>query len=89
MSPAEERAEREGLPVLAVPTFDLVNAALGHPMIEKLLDGTEVLLRLATVDEVLEFQRSALETMPAGHRPPLMSRQQAAELVVPLNGGAS
>jgi hypothetical protein len=86
-SPAEQRAAREGLAVLALITFDLVNVAQGHPMIVQTVDGTEMLLRLATADEVLEFQRAAIEKLPEYcRRPPLMSRFRAQDLVTPLGG---
>lgn len=61
---SEQRATRDGLGVLALTTFDLINVASGHPMIVRMLDGTEMLLRLATADEVIEMQRSALRCSP-------------------------
>lgn len=83
-TPAEQRAADRNLPVVAVPTFDLMRAASGHPMIVTTLDGSEVLLRLMTADEALEAQRDAVATLPAEIRPPLMSRSQAEGLVRPI-----
>jgi hypothetical protein len=85
-TPAEQRAAEQNLPVVAVPTFDLLRAASGHPLIVTTLDGHEILLRLMTPDEVLAAQRASVEKLPAGTRPPLMSRRRAEELVCPLLG---
>jgi hypothetical protein len=83
-SPAEERANRDNLPIVAVPTFDLLRTASGHPMIVATLDGREVLLRLMTPDEALAAQRAAIATLPEEIRPPLMSRRRAEDLVRPI-----
>jgi len=83
-TPAEQRAAEQNLPVVAVPTFDLIRTASGHPMIVSTLDGHKVLLRLMTPDEALEAQRAAAAALPAEIRPPLMSRAQAENLVRPI-----
>jgi len=81
---AEQRAIEQGLPVLAVTAFELLHVATGNPIITRALDGSEVLLRLPTADDVLTFQRDAAATLPAEVRPPLMSTARAAELAAPL-----
>ena len=59
MTPAEERAQREGLQVVAMTNFDLLRICSGHPMICSTVDGREVLVRLLTADELLaEHEKS-------------------------------
>jgi len=74
--------------VLLATAFELINVAQGNPMRFTLDDGTEVEVRLPTVDEAIEQQRSAIEKLsgkiPGWEGPPLMSRSRAAELVAPL-----
>lgn len=90
MTPAEERAEREGMPVVNPILHELITAASGHPIIVSTTDGTEVLLRLATVDEFIEVNHRAVAEMPEFARPDPVTRERAAELVRPLPplGGA-
>ena len=86
-SHAEQRAERDGLAVVAVLTPELVNVAQGHPMIVRTLDGTEVLLRLMTPVEVQAAERDARDSLTAlgiPYNTELMSEERAAELVRPL-----
>lgn len=59
MTLAEERAEREGLPVVAMTNFDLLRICSGHPMICSTADGREVLVRLLTADELLRQHEEA------------------------------
>lgn len=84
-TPAEDHATEQGLPVVAVPTFDLLRAAGGHPLIVRTLDGAEVLLRLMTVDEMVEANRAAVESMPEWARPPMMTRGDAVRIVAPVS----
>lgn len=83
-SPAEQRATREDMPVVACASYEFFSALTGDPIVVRLLDGREVLLRLATVDEVLTFQTEAIEALSFDIRPELMSRERAADLVRPL-----
>lgn len=86
-SPAEDHAERDGLPVVAVATYELISAATGHPIVVTTMDGARVLLRLLTPEEAIEQQQAALMTLPEEFRPPVMTRARAAEIVAPLAGG--
>lgn len=72
--------------VVAALTYELIRAAQGHTLRVRTLDGRDVLLRLATVDEALDSQRRALDGYRAsGHAvPEAMSRERAAELVRPI-----
>lgn len=90
-SPAEERAVREGMPVVACLTAELFNVMQGHPTVVRTVDGDEVLLRLPTVGEALRFNREARDSLivmmagqPGWEPPPPMTRQQAADAVRPL-----
>ncbi len=83
-SPAEQRAEREGMPVVNVILHELITAASGHPVVVSTTDGTEVLLRLATVDEFMAVNHRAIAAMTEGARPEPVTRERAAELVRPL-----
>lgn len=73
------------IPVIA---HELLRAATGHPIRVRTLDGDEALLRLATPDELQQFEREArvkVEAMlgePLTHEP--MTRQRAEELAAPL-----
>lgn len=84
-TPAEQHAAEHNLPVVAVPTFDLLRTASGHPMIVETLDGNKVLLRLMTADEMIEAQRAAVAALPDGIHPPLLSREEAENLVRPID----
>ena len=84
-TPAEQRAAREGLDIVAVTAFELVRVAANHPMIVRTVDGREVLLRLPTVEELIRFNREALATMPdTAVGPPPITAEQAARLAAPL-----
>lgn len=91
LSLAEQRANERGLPVLALPTFDLIHAAQGHPMIVSTLDGTEMLLRLMTAEEARDTQWAAAEAVAdqTGVEPVMITLDRAAELVRPIPGGRS
>lgn len=80
-TPAEEKAERDGLRVVAVPTLELVRVAQGHPLIVGTLDGEEVLLRLPTPDEVMNFHIAACATVGVE---PSLTRCQAEGIVRPM-----
>jgi len=73
MTPAEERAQRENLPVVPMTNFDLLRVASGHPMIVSTADGGEALVRLYTADEL--FAVAGNHGMP---------RAKAVELTTPL-----
>lgn len=84
MSPAEERAEREGLAVVNPVLHELMVAASGNPITVSTTDGTPVLLRLATVDEFIEENARAIAGLPEGARPDPVTRARAAKLVAPI-----
>jgi hypothetical protein len=85
-TPEEDRAATEGMLVVAVTPFELLQAASGRPIVVGTLDGTEVMLRLATPDELVSSQQRASEKLAAQGipAPPPMSRAQAELLVRPL-----
>lgn len=71
-----------------VIVHELMRAATGNPITVRSLDGQDVVLRLATVDETLRFEREARAAVAAlgvdiSH--PGMSRERAEELCAPLN----
>lgn len=75
---------RVEVPVVA---HELVRALTGHPIVVRTLAGENVLLRLATPDEVQQFEREARATLAeTGVQvdAPLMSRKRAADLCRPL-----
>ncbi len=84
---AELHAAENGHLVVAVASYELASALTGDPIMVSTLDGVQVLLRLLTVDEALAQHAAAVEALPPGVRPPLMSRARAAELVAPLRPG--
>jgi hypothetical protein len=86
MTPAEERAEREGLPVVLMIAHDLLRVASGHPMIVSTVGGGEALVRLPSPEELLELSERAGRHLAAKGLPrgPGMSRVQAEELAQPL-----
>lgn len=51
MTPAEQRAQRENLPVVRLVPHDCMRIATGNPIICSTVDGKEVLVRLYTTDE--------------------------------------
>lgn len=83
-TPAEQRAEREGMRVVRCLPHELIRAATGHPIVVSTAEGEEVLLRLATVDEFIDINRQALDTLPEGFRPAPVTREKAEELVRPM-----
>lgn len=83
-SPAEERADREGMRVVRCLPHELIRAATGNPIVVSTADGEEVLLRLATVDEFIDINRQALATLPEDFRPAPVTREKAEELVRPM-----
>jgi hypothetical protein len=84
VTPAEERAARENLPVVTMTNFDLLRICSGHPMICSTADGREVLVRLLTVDEMLvEHEKSCRKY---GLEPSL-TRAKAAALTAPITVG--
>lgn len=90
LTPAQHYAEENGLAVVAVIPFELARVAAGAAMIVSTLDGTEVLLRLPTVDELLASceaagRRRQEQGLPPG---PGMTTEQAQTLVEPIGSGA-
>ncbi len=83
---AEERAEREGLPVVLMTNFDLLHIAGGNPMIVGTADGGEALVRLYTVDELLAAAERAGAKLEAQGLPPGpgMTRADAERLSAAL-----
>lgn len=82
-TPAEDRAEFEGLMVIPVTAFELIRIAEGNPMIMRAFDGTEVLLRLPTPDEAVDLQRRAAESL--GVRSPAPDSAAVRRLAEPLS----
>ena len=80
MTPAEERAARDGLTVVLLIPFEARRVAAGNPLIVRTLDGSEVLVRLFTAEEFLDVQHAAAEE----HDTEKISLARAAELVRPL-----
>jgi hypothetical protein len=71
-----------------VIVHELMRAATGNPITVRTLDGGDVILRLATVDELLRFDQEARASLvekgiDLDH--PRMSRDRAEELCAPLN----
>ena len=80
MSPAEERAEREGLAVVRLIPHEALRIAQGNPMIVALADGTEALVRLFTAEEFLAVQSAAADKYGATR----ITLARAEALVRPL-----
>lgn len=59
MTPAEEHAKREGMPVVLLIPHEAMRIAEGNPMIVRQVDGAEVLVRLFTAEEFLAVQHAA------------------------------
>lgn len=85
MSLADERAEREGLPVVNCVLHELLTAAAGNSIIVTTVDGAEVLLRLATADEFIAANHAAIAKLPKGLRPQPVTRERAEDLVKPFD----
>lgn len=72
------------VPVIA---HELLRAATGNPIRVRTLDGGDALLRLATPDEIQQFEREArakLAEQGIVVDAPPMSDERARELTVPL-----
>jgi hypothetical protein len=78
-------SSNEPLTVLAT-NFELIRIAEGHELTFRGDDGTPVIIRLYSTDELLKAQRAAALTLEAetGVQDPGMTRQQAAQLCEPL-----
>jgi hypothetical protein len=61
MTPAEERAQRESLPVVRIIPFEALRIAEGNPMICETVSGDQVLVRLYTTDEFYDMHVEAVE----------------------------
>lgn len=73
-----------------VIVHELMRAATGNPITVRTLDGDDVVLRLATADELLRFEQEARASLAergivVDH--PSMSRDRAEELCAPLSLG--
>lgn len=84
MTLAEERAEREGLPVVAMTNFDLLRICAGNPMICSTMDGREVLVRLMTADELVVKHEESCRKYQIE---PSLTRAKAAALTSPITVG--
>lgn len=89
-TPSEMRAMEEKSTVVALTVHDLLICLAGHSAFVAALDGEEMLLRLATPDEVQRCQIAALDKtrhlVPGDDTNyPLMTRERAIELVTPAN----
>lgn len=73
---------------IPVIVHELLRAATGNPITVRTLDGQDLLLRLATPDELLRFERESRDEIAALGVPfdgPGMSRERAEELCAPLD----
>lgn len=94
MSPAEEKAAREGLPVIRLLPHDALRVLEGHALIVSTADGGEALVRLYTADEWLPLQHATVDALSAKMGHPVgekVSRARAEELCRPpvMPGGAA
>jgi hypothetical protein len=83
-----DSARERGLDEVAITNSELAAALEGRPLVVRTQRGAEVLLRLATPEELIQHQREAIEaTRPEfpGEDPPLMSPEQADLLTRPLD----
>lgn len=80
MSPAEERAAREGLPVVRLIPHEAMRIAEGNAMICELQGGGKALVRLFTAAEFLVVQHAAAQEYGAEK----ISLARAEQLVRPL-----
>jgi hypothetical protein len=81
MTPAEERAAREGFPVVLLTNFELLRICAGNPMVTSTLDGNEVLVRIPTADELLDIHVASCRKYSVE---PSMTRAQAESLTQPI-----
>jgi hypothetical protein len=82
-NPAEQRAAREGLPVVLMDSFSLGRVIAGHSLIVKTKDGGEALVRLYRPDEFMAAQHAAVAGLLPGGPPPL-TLEEAERLVAPV-----
>lgn len=84
LSPAEERAQREGFPVVRLIAHEAIRIAQGHPMVLELAhaNGTygQVLVQLHDADSLVGAVARAQATMPADIRPEPLTGLRALEL---------
>jgi hypothetical protein len=80
LTPAEERAVREGLPVVRLLLHDAMSVVSGHPLITTMADGGEALVRLFTPDEFLAEQHAVADKYGA----PRVTYARAVDLTRPL-----
>lgn len=67
--------------VICVP-FELIRIAQGHPTRFRSTDGTDVEVRLATADEMLDMHRQACKQTGAT---PHLTAEQARAMTNPVN----
>jgi hypothetical protein len=82
LSLAEQRAERDGMPVVLLVPFECLRIAAGNPMITRLQDGREALVRLFTEDELYAAHLAACE----GTGTPPSSYEAVAPIARPIGG---
>lgn len=90
MSPAEEKAAREGLPVIPLLPHDALSVLQGYALIVSMAGGGEALVRLYTADEWLPLQHATVDALTAKMGHPVgekVSRARAEELCRPLAMG--
>jgi hypothetical protein len=85
LTPAEEFAAEQGLPIALVTPFELMRIATGNPMVVGTLTGGKVLVRLPSSEEyVAEVERAQASMPPGSLLPPVPTVEQAYNLVKPL-----
>jgi hypothetical protein len=82
LTPAEQRAQREGMPVVLLVPFECLHIAAGNPMITRLQDGREALVRLFTEDEFYAAHLAACE----GTGTPPSTYEAVAHIARPIGG---
>jgi len=84
---AEERAARDGLPVILFTNAEAINVLAGTSLIMGIVNGGQALVRLHSVDELLEaVEQAGVRLEAAGCPPgPGITRAKAEELVRPLD----
>lgn len=85
-TPAERRAEKNGLATVLMIPWELIHVAQGHPTITRTLQGVEVLVRIPTTDELLKATKEAGERLieQGQHPGPGMTADVAYGLTRPL-----
>lgn len=79
----EEKAVREGLPIVRLLQFDIARIATGDSMIVSTVDGGEACVRLFTAEEFLAVQHAACDKYNPDGR---ITLAKAVEMTRPLGG---